>query len=72
MYAFMCVDPETIQVEDHFPDTKKFVVNYKKMSTPGTFPKHWLEFSYKSSEYYDLDQKFDDRIKKQSDHASND
>ena len=34
MYDFMYVDPETISLEDHFPDIKTFAVNYKKMSTP--------------------------------------
>ena len=60
MYALMYVDPETILVEDHFSATKKFVVNYKKMSTPGKAPKHWFMFSYIHSEYYELDNNFDD------------
>ena len=58
MYAFMYVDPETIQVEDHFPDTKTFVANYNKISNPGSAPKRCPVFSYIRSE--DLDQNFDD------------
>ena len=46
MYSSMYVDPQIISVEDYFPTTKSFVVNYKKISTPGPFPKHWLVFSY--------------------------
>ena len=34
MYDFMYADPEKMPAEDHFPDKKSFVVNYKKMSTP--------------------------------------
>ena len=45
MYDFMYVDNETIPVEEHFTATKKCVVNYKKMSTPGPIPRHWLVFS---------------------------
>ena len=55
MYDFMYPDPETMPVEDHFPATKTFVVNYKKTSNPGTAPKHWLVFSYIRSEDYELD-----------------
>ena len=55
----MYVDHQTITVEEHFPDTKTFVVNYKKFSTPGTVTKHWLVFSYIRSEYYELDQNLD-------------
>ena len=32
MYDFMCVDLDTMPVEDYFPDTKTFVENYNKMS----------------------------------------
>ena len=46
MYAFVYVDIDTITVEDHFPSTKTFLENYKKMSTPGPVPKCWLGFSY--------------------------
>ena len=46
MYAFMYVDPEKMSVEYNFPDTKKIVVNYNKMSTLGTVPKHWIIFIY--------------------------
>ena len=49
----MYVDTEIIPVEDHFPAT--FVLNYKKISTPGTVPKYRLGFSYISSEDYELD-----------------
>ena len=45
-----------MSVEEHFPDTKPFVVNYKKMSTPGSVSKHCLGFSYISSEDYGLDR----------------
>ena len=60
MYAFMYVDPEKASVEDHFPATI-FFVNYKKMSTPGTVPKHWLRFSYIHLEDYELYQNVDDK-----------
>ena len=40
--------------------TKKTVVNYKNMSTPGTVPKRCLRFSYVRSEDYELDQNFDE------------
>ena len=46
MYDFMYVNPQTMQVEDHSPATKSFVVNYKKISATGPIPKHWLGFSY--------------------------
>ena len=59
----MYVYPETMPVEDHFLDTKTFVVNYKKISYPGPFPKHWLGFRYIRSEDYNIDQKFDDTEK---------
>ena len=59
MYDFMYVYPETMPVEDHFTDTKPFVVNYKKISTLGTFPKHCLGFSYICSEDYQLYMDFD-------------
>ena len=42
MCAFMYVDPEKIPAEDYFPDTKIFVGNYNKFSTPGPVPKHWI------------------------------
>ena len=60
MYAFMYVDPETVTMEDHFPATKSFFMNYKKISTPVTVPKHWLGFSYIRSKYYESDQSFDE------------
>ena len=41
-YAFMYINPQTIPLENRFPAIKTFIVNYKKMSTPGTVPKHWL------------------------------
>ena len=46
MYDLMYVDPDTIQLDERFPDTKTFVVSYKKTSTPESFPKHFLGFSY--------------------------
>ena len=58
MYAFMYVDPQKMPVEEHFPATKTFAVNYKKISTPGTVSKQCFGFSYISSKYYELDQKF--------------
>ena len=39
-YDLIYVYPDTMPVEDHFPATKIFFVNYKKMSTPEPFPKH--------------------------------
>ena len=60
IYDFIYVDPETMPAEDHFPATKKIVLRYKKISTPGTVPKHWLVFSYIFSEDYELYQNFDD------------
>ena len=58
MYDFMFIDPERMPVEDHFPDIKTYVDNNKKISTPGLVPKHWLSFSYKCSEDYELDLNF--------------
>ena len=69
----MYVDHDTILLWDHFPATKICVVNYKKISTPGTVPKYWLVFSYIRSEDYELDLNFDHiESNKQSDHTSND
>ena len=39
-----------ILVQEYFTYPKKFVKNYKKMSTPGPVPKNWLGFSYIWSE----------------------
>ena len=65
--------PQTIPVEDNFNATKTIVVIYKKMSTPGPVPKHLLVFNNICSEYYELDQNFDDtELKKQSYNTSND
>ena len=61
LYTFMYVDPDTIPVEDNFPATKQFVLDYKKISTPGTVPKYCLGFSYIRSEYYDLDMNFNEK-----------
>ena len=61
MYAFVYVDPETIPVEYHFTDTKTFVVNYNKISTPGTVSKRWIGFSYIHSEDCELYLSFDDK-----------
>ena len=60
MYDFMYVELDTMPPEDNFSDTRTFVDNYKKMSTPGPVPKNWLEFSYICSEDYELDVKFDE------------
>ena len=43
--VFMYVDSKTVPVEDHFPDTKTFVVNYNKMSTAGPGLEHCLVVS---------------------------
>ena len=61
MYAFMYADPGKFSVEDHFPDTKHFALNYNNNSIPGTVPKYWLGFSYIRSEYYEFYQNFYDR-----------
>ena len=50
----MYVDPQTMSVEDLFPDTKTFVVNYKKISTPEPVPKHLMGCSYTCTEDYEL------------------
>ena len=60
MYDLMYVDPETIPVVDYFPATKTFFENYKKMSTPGSVPKHWIRFSYIFLEDYGLDVIFNE------------
>ena len=60
MYYFMYVDTETIPVKDYFPSAKNIDDNYKKVSTLGPVPKHYLAFSYIGSEYYKLDMKFDE------------
>ena len=52
MYAFMYVYPQIMPVGDHFLDTKPFIVNYKKMSTPVPVARHWLVFSYICLEDY--------------------
>ena len=52
MYYFMYVDPDTITTEDHFPDTKQNIVDYKKISTPGKGPKHWIGFNHIHSKDY--------------------
>ena len=59
IYDFIYVDVQTIPLEDHFTAKKAFVLNYKKISTPGSVPKHWLGFSYIRSEDYELDHNFD-------------
>ena len=59
-------------VEEYVPATKKFVDNYKNLSSPGPVPKHCLGFIYIRSEDYDLDLNFDEtKLKNKSDHASN-
>ena len=69
---FMQVHPEKMAKEDYFTDTKTFVANYKKMSTPGLVPKHWLGSSYICSEYYEFDLNFDViKIRSKSDQSSN-
>ena len=60
VYAFMHIDTKTIQVEGYFLDTKTFFDNYKKISSPGPGPKHWIIFSYINSEDYELDVNFDE------------
>ena len=49
-----------IAEENYFPDTKTFVRDYNKRSTPGPVPKHLIGFSYIRSEYYELDLNFDE------------
>ena len=72
MYDFMYVNPDSIPVEDYFPETKTFFDKYKKMSTPGPVLKYWLVFDYICSEDYELDVKLDENgLEKQSDQASN-
>ena len=63
MYSFMYVDPQKIPVKENFVATLNVSVNYKKMSIPGTVPKHQLIFSYICSEDYELDQNFHDTKK---------
>ena len=53
------MDPVKILEGDYFPTTRSFVENYKKRSSPGPVPKHWLHFSYIHSEEYKLDLNFD-------------
>ena len=60
MYDFMYVDSEKIPVERKLLLQFFSSENYKKMSTEGTVPKHWLGFRYIHSEDYELDQNFDD------------
>ena len=73
MYSFMSVDPETITVEEYFSDTKTYIKNQKKISTPVSVPKHWLGFSYIRLEYYELDMIFDStELKNKTDHSLND
>ena len=59
-YAFVYVDPEIMPEKDYFLNTKTFVDNYKIISTPGPFLKHWLGFNYICSEDYGLDKNFDE------------
>ena len=51
---------ETMLMDDHFPATETFAVNYKKMSTLGPVPKHWLGFSLIRSKDYELYMYFDE------------
>ena len=68
----MYVDTNTMSVEDHFPATKTFVVDYKKISTTGTVPKRWIGFSYILSEDYELYLNFNvTEMKNKLDHSSN-
>ena len=55
MYDFMFVDPETIPEGKYIPYIRNFAQEYKKKSTPGSIPKHWLGFIYIHSEYCELD-----------------
>ena len=73
MYAFMYDDPQTMKVEANLSPTETFVVRYKKLSTPGPAPKHWMRFSYILSEDYELYHNFDDtELKNKPDNTSND
>ena len=49
----MYVDPETIPEEEYFQETKTFIDDKKKMSTPWPATKYWPEFSYIGSEDYE-------------------
>ena len=46
MYYFMYIYLKTIPEETYFPDTKKIVNTYKKISTTGPIPTHWFGFSF--------------------------
>ena len=43
MYPFIYVDPQTMEEEDNFPDTKTFFVKYNKISTSVRFLKIGLD-----------------------------
>ena len=45
MYALVYLDPNTMTAEGKFYDTRKTVVNYKKMSTLGPILRFYLGFS---------------------------
>ena len=60
MYDFKYVNSDTRAEKDYFTDTKTFVANCNRMSTPGPVPKHCLGFSYVREEYYELDLNFDE------------
>ena len=46
MYYFIYVDPETVEEEEYFTNTKRFVEKYNRRSAPGIPPKHWIVFSH--------------------------
>ena len=69
MYDFMYVNPDSIPVEDYFPETKTFFDKYKKMSTPGPVPTHLI--FYIGLEDYQFYLNFDEtEMKFKPDHSS--
>ena len=51
MYYFIYVDPETMEEEEYFIDTKTFFEKYNRRSSTGLAPKYWFLFSYISDVY---------------------
>ena len=70
MYSFMYVESKTMPVEDQFLATKTFFDNYKKISTKGPVPKHWLGFSCIHPIGNELHHKFYDTENKQTTHPT--
>ena len=71
IYDFMYVDTKTMPVDELFIASKKFVENYKKMSTIGLVPKNWIGFSHILLEDYELDNNlYEKKIKNQTTHPT--